>query len=156
VAPDGEAAKPYPESEDEGNSPAVGHDRLGRHHGVHDRARGRAEQRARRRPDWAPASHPPPPSWLRAFNQEDGRRHVLAADRETLEQPEPEEQDRRRQANGRSAGEDTDEKRGERHRQYRPDQRLLATEAVADPAEQRTTDRSHHEAGGEGAERRQQ
>ena len=46
-------------------------------------------------------------------------------------------------------GQEPDEERREGHREDRPDERLLATESVADPAEQRPADRPHEEPGGE-------
>ena len=45
----------------------------------------------------------------------------------------------------------TDGERRDGHREDRPYQRLLAAEPVADPAEQRSADRTHEEPRGEGA-----
>src|SRR3954452_12829507 len=60
--------------------------------------------------------------------------------------------DGRRQPNRRRAGQQADAEGRNRHGQHRPDQRLLAAEPVADPAEQGATDGTHEETGGEGPE----
>jgi hypothetical protein len=52
-------------------------------------------------------------------------------------------------------GEEADEERRERHGEDGADERLFATEAVANPPEQRAADRPHQEARGEGAEGRE-
>ena len=53
-------------------------------------------------------------------------------------------------------GQHADAEGRNRHRQHRPDQRLLAAEPVTNPAEQRAAYGTHEEPGGKGAERSEQ
>ena len=77
----------------------------------------------------------------------------LAADREPLEDPKHHEQQRRRDADCRASRQHADQERREAHDRERDQERVLAADAVADPAEHERPERAHDEADREGRER---
>jgi hypothetical protein len=74
---------------------------------------------------------------------------VLAADGETLQQSQRDQDDRRRDADRRLARQHTDERRGDAHEDDGDQERVLAAREVAEPAEDQRAEGPHCETRGE-------
>ena len=83
----------------------------------------------------------------------DSRPAVLAAGRQTLEHAQNDERYGRRDADGVVAGQQPDEERRRTHQHDGDDERVLAADDVAEPAEDDGAEWAHDEAGGEGEQR---
>ena len=86
----------------------------------------------------------------------DRRAAVLAAEREALREPQRDEQDRREDSDLLVRRQQADEGGRKAHHGDRHEERELAADDVADPAEDGGAERPHREPGAERGERRQQ
>ena len=83
-----------------------------------------------------------------------GRRAaILAAEREALQQAQADQDDRRRDADGRRVGQQADDEGRQAHDQDGDEEGVFAADDVADAAEHDGAERTHDEAGGEGEQR---
>jgi hypothetical protein len=92
----------------------------------------------------------------RVFGDVGGRAAILAAQRETLEQPQAHEQDRGQPADGRKRGQQADAEGRAAHHHDGDEEGVFAADEVTDAAEDERAERAHQEAGGVGRKRRQQ
>ena len=81
-----------------------------------------------------------------------GRAAVLAAEGETLEEAQGDEDDRRRDAERRVAGEQADDEGRAAHQEDGDEEGVLAADQVAEPAEHDGAEGADEEAGREGEE----
>ena len=83
-----------------------------------------------------------------------GRRTaIFAAEREALQQAQRDQDDRRRDADGRGIGQQADDEGRQAHDQDGDEEGVFASDDVADAAEHDGAERAHQEAGGEGEQR---
>ncbi|MNS85102.1 hypothetical protein D3C72_1189560 [compost metagenome] len=78
---------------------------------------------------------------------------VLAAERQALQHAQRDQDHRRRDADGRVAGQEADDERRQAHDQDGHQEGVLATDHVAQAAEHDGAERTHQEAGGERQQR---
>jgi hypothetical protein len=120
----------------------------GRDDGAHRGAQQHAADRAEAAPTAEEAAAPGPG----LLDQEDDRRRILAADRESLGEAQQDEEHRGEDADPVVGRHDPDQEGRHRHREDRTDERRFASDAVPDMAEHQAPERTHEKAGGEGAE----
>jgi hypothetical protein len=83
-----------------------------------------------------------------------GRRTaILAAEREALQQAQCDQDDRRRDADGRRVGQQADDEGRQAHDQNSDEEGVFAADDVADAPEHDGAERAYQEAGGEGQQR---
>jgi hypothetical protein len=81
------------------------------------------------------------------------RAAVLAAERETLQQSQEDEDHGRRDADPRITGQDADDERRHAHDEDGDEEGVFAADEIAEPTEHQRAERPHREAGGEGEQR---
>ena len=78
---------------------------------------------------------------------------ILAAERKTLRQTQPDQDDRRGKADRRRIGQQADDEGRQTHDQDGDQEGVFASDDVADASEDDGAERAHQEAGGEGQQR---
>ena len=89
----------------------------------------------------------------RMFGDIGRRAAILAAERKALQQAEDDQDDRRRDADGRGIGQQADDEGRQAHDQDGDEEGVFAADDVADAAEHDGAERTHQEAGGERQQR---
>ena len=84
------------------------------------------------------------------FGDVDGRAAVFAAERETLEQAQADQRDRRGNSPGGVIGQQADGERAEAHQRHGDEEGVFAADQVAEPAEEQRAERPDRETGGKG------
>ena len=98
----------------------------------------------------------PAPAGRRVFSDVDDRAAEFAADRQTLEDSQPDQQERRSDADRGVARQQPDQESRDAHQREGREEGDLAAHEVAEPPEQDRAQRPHDEADREGRERQQE
>jgi hypothetical protein len=117
-----------------------------------DRADARSEQQARGRAHGGVAAGEAAPARIAALDQENRGCGEFSSDRQALQHAEADQEQRRRGADGRIAGQQAHRESGHGHQSRGGKESLLAAETVADMAEQRTANGPHQKGGRKHAE----
>ena len=155
LQPDPDRDREQDRREQERNSPAVGHRAVageGRlahagadaqhHQQRHEQADGRGGLNPRRIEAALVLG--------RVLGDVDRGAAVLPAERETLEQAQPDQRDRRRDAPGRVARQEADGERAQPHQGHGDEERIFAADEIAEPPEEQRAERTHRKPGREG------
>ncbi len=154
-------ADPKPErdgdrAQQEGDAPAIGIERPGRHHGRQHHADGGARRRGQSLAGTLPRHREAPRLQRRRFEQIGGGRPDLAAEREALHHAREHRQDGGCDADHRIGRDDRDRHNGETHHGEAQHHHRAAADAVRQPAEHDAAERPRHEAGAERRQRQHQ
>jgi len=114
------------------------------------------EEKTQRRGRLDPARVVATPILRRVLGHVSDRSAVLAAQREALQQTQAQEQNGSSPADGLERGHQADREGREAHDHDRPQERVLAADQVADPAEHECAERPHQESGRINSERGKQ
>ena len=87
------------------------------------------------------------------FGNVGGRAAIFAAERQTLQQTQTDEDDRGRDADRRGVGQQSDDESRKTHDQDGDEEGVFAADEVANTAEHERAERAHEEARGEGEQR---
>ena len=153
------AQKPADDAEDEAaderNAPAPGRDLVRGEERMHQPRRPRAEDEPECRAGRSRTADETARRCGGGFGRVDHRARELATDRETLDQSQEHEQQRRRDADGRVGRQQPDQERRHAHHRDRQHEQRTASDTITDPAEHQAADRTRAEAERKDRERKQ-